>query len=220
QFFSSMDQTLSTIPCFQCKFPIQPNSSNSCVKCLQSKNDITLGLRKKLYLLYCPRCKTYSEPLTSWIKLPLQPKQLLDFCLILLQKNLSSSNVRLVRSQTIPSQPNSKIIKIRVTVQKETLQQSYLVDFVQHKRACKSCSPKPDPDQWNSVVELRQHACHMRLDHAIWKHDVAARAVKINKMKHGVDFFFANRIHVNKLLDFIKGGLPVRISERFDFSAT
>ncbi|XP_058746745.1 uncharacterized protein LOC131619691 [Vicia villosa] len=189
------------------------------VKCLRSKNDITVGLRKKLYLLHCPQCKTYSEPLKSWI----QSNQLLDLCLKLLEKNLSFTNVRLVRSQTIPSQPNSKIIKIRVTVQKEvitgeTLQQSYLVEFVQHNRVCESCtSPQPDPDQWNSVVELRQDGCAMHsffsLKHAILKHGVAANAVRINEMKHGLDYFFANRIHVNKLLDFIKGRLPVRVSE-------
>ncbi|KAL5101368.1 hypothetical protein RYX36_005695 [Vicia faba] len=221
---TDVDLTFRTIPCFQCKFQIQPNSSNTlCVKCLRSKNDITLGLRKKHYLLHCPQCQTYSEPLTSWIKLPLQPKQLLDFCLVILQKNLSSSNVRLVCSQTIPSRPNSKIIKIRATVQKqvpngEILHQSYLVEFVQHNRICESCTRvQPNPNQWDSVVQLRQHALRMhsffRLEHAISKHGVAANAVRINKMKHGIDYFFFNRIHANRLLDFIKGRLPVRISE-------
>ncbi|CAL5190586.1 unnamed protein product [Lathyrus oleraceus] len=219
------DQTFLTIPCSQCKLPIQPNSpSTLCLKCFRSKNDsITLGLPNKLYLLHCPQCKTYSEPLKSWIKLQLQPKQLLDFCIILLEKNLSFNNIRLVRYQTIPSQPNSNIIKIRATVQKEvingeSLQQSYLVEFVQHNRVCESCARvQPDHDEWNFVVQLRQHACLMRsffrLDHAIPKHRVAANAVRINKMKHGIDYFFSNRIHANKLPDFIKGRVPVRISE-------
>ncbi|KAI5381247.1 uncharacterized protein LOC127117733 [Lathyrus oleraceus] len=217
------DRTFRTTPCSQCNFPIQPDSSNTCIQCLRSKNDITLGLPKKLHLLHCPQCKTYSEPLKSWIKLQLQPKQLLDFCLILLEKNLSFNNLRLVRSQTILYEPISKIIKIRATVQKEvlnaeTLQQSYLVEFVQHNCICESCTRvQPDHDEWNSVVQLRQHGClkrsFFRLDHGISKHRVAAYAVRINKMKHGIDYFFSHRIHVNKLLDFIKGRVPVRVSE-------
>ncbi|KAI5433099.1 uncharacterized protein LOC127121676 [Lathyrus oleraceus] len=189
------------------------------VKCLGSKNDITLGLRKKLYLLHCPQCKTYSEPCKSGI----QSNQLLVFCLKLLETNLSSNNARLVGSQTVPSQPDSKIIKISVTVQKqaingEILQQSYLVEFVQRNRVCESCtSLQPDHDQWNSVVKLRRHDCPMHsffwLEHAISKYGLAVNAVKINDMKHCIDYFFANTIHVNELLDFIKERNPVRISE-------
>ncbi|XP_058746746.1 uncharacterized protein LOC131619692 [Vicia villosa] len=73
------------------------------------------------------------------------------------------------------------------------------------------------PDQRNSVVQLRHHGYRMRsfirLKRAILKHGVAANAVRINMTKHGTDYFFPDRIHADKLLDFLKGRLPVGISE-------
>ncbi|CAI8586821.1 unnamed protein product [Vicia faba] len=223
------DRTFCAIPCSQCKFPIQPNSPNPCVKCLPSKNDITLGLRKKHYLLHCPQCKSYLDSPKTAIKLQFQSEEFLAFCIKQLEKNLTSKNVRLLRSQTIPTQPDSNIIKISVTVQKEvpngeTLQQSYFVDFVQHNRICDLCTRvRPNPNQWNSVVQLKQQAacCDMRsffhLERVILRHCVAANDVRINKMKHGNTFFFPNRISANKFIDFVKGQVPVRISESNGF---
>ncbi|XP_058746747.1 uncharacterized protein LOC131619693 [Vicia villosa] len=191
------------------------------------KNDITLGLRKKHFLPYCPLCKTYRDTPKTPIKLQFQSKQHLDFCIKQLEKNLSAKKVRLLGSQVIPTQPDSNIIKISVTVQKEvlngeTLQQSYDVEFVQHNRICEPCTRvQPNPNQWNSVVQLKPQHCDMRsffhLEWLILKHCAAVNDVRINKMKHGIDFFFPDRSGAIKFLDFVKGEVPVRISESKGF---
>jgi nonsense-mediated mRNA decay protein 3 len=202
---------------------MKPNPANICAKCLCAKEDITLGLFKKVTLMHCPECKSYFQPPNTWIKLQFDSKELLAFCLKKLEKNMKSKNVRLVNAVTVPTEPNSKRIKVKVYVQKEVMngsivECSYDVEFVQHNRMCGACTKVfANPDQWVSVVQLRQHVSHMRtflkLEQAILKHGVASNALRIKQMKQGMDFFFTKESYARKFLDFIKGQVPVNICD-------
>jgi nonsense-mediated mRNA decay protein 3 len=95
---------------------------------------------------------------------------------------------------------------------------SYDVEFVQHNRMCGGCTKVfANPDQWVSVVQLRQHVSHKRtflkLEQAILKHGVASNALRIKQMKQGMDFFFTKESYARKFLDFIKGQVPVKICD-------
>lgn len=216
-------QTFHSIPCCECGISIQPNVANMCVKCLRSKVDITQGLLRKLKLVHCPECESYLQPPTTWIKLQLESKEFLSFCLKKLEKNMKSKTVRLVFAQTIPTEPNSNRVKIMVKVQKEVLnkailEQSYDVEFFRLNQMCKSCTRvQANPDQWISVVQLRQQVSHMRtffhLEQLILKHGVNANAVRIKQMNQGIDLFFSNQSNAIKIVDFVKGQVPVRISQ-------
>ncbi|XP_050908083.1 uncharacterized protein LOC127121673 [Lathyrus oleraceus] len=143
--------------------------------------------------------------------------------MIKLQSNINSNKVILLHAETVPSESNARIIKTRVSVQKEGIngdnfQQSYVVEFVQHDHICEPCSRvQANPNQWVYVVQLRKHGSHARsflyLERFIWKHAVAVNAVRIDKTKHGTDFDFADEVCAKKLVDFIKGLKPVNICE-------
>ncbi|KAK3030283.1 hypothetical protein RJ639_039866 [Escallonia herrerae] len=130
------------------------------------------------------------------------------------------NKIRGVHAEFIWTEPHSKRIKVRFTIQKEVLanaifEQKYIVEYVQHERMCDSCSRvQANPDQWVAVVQLRQHVSHRRtffyLEQIILKHDAAARAINVKQMSEGIDFFFANRSHAIKFVEFVGRVAPVK----------
>jgi nonsense-mediated mRNA decay protein 3 len=133
-------------------------------------------------------------------------------------KNLNK--VRLVHAEFIWTEPHSKRIKVKLVVQKEVLngailEQSYTVEYVQQEHMCESCARvQANPDQWVAAVQLRQHVSHRRtffyLEQLILKHGAAASAIKITQMDQGIDFFFSNRSHGVKFVEFVGKVAPVR----------
>ncbi|CAB4300606.1 unnamed protein product [Prunus armeniaca] len=210
-------QTVGSVLCCKCGIPMAPNAANMCVKCLRSEVDITEGLQKHVTIVHCPECDCYLQPPRTWIKAQLESKELLTFCVKRL-KNLNK--VRLVHAEFIWTEPHSKRIKVKLKVQKEVLngailEQSYVVEYVQQEHMCESCSRvQANPDQWVASVQLRQHVSHRRtffyLEQLILRHGAAASAIKIKQMEQGIDFFFANRSHGVKFVEFVGKVAPVR----------
>ncbi|CAK8566686.1 unnamed protein product [Lathyrus sativus] len=216
----TVQRTIGSVKCCKCGILMQPNAANMCVKCLRSEVDITEGLLKRLVLVHCPDCESYLQPPRTWVKLQLESKELLTFCLKRLQKNMNINKAKLVNAEFIWTEPHSKRVKVKVSVQKEVyhgaiLEQSYLVEYVQQDHMCESCSKvAANPDQWVAAVQLRQHVSHRRtffyLEQLILKHGAAARAVRIKQMDHGIDFYFTSRSHGNKFVEFIGKVSPIR----------
>ncbi|XP_041010080.1 60S ribosomal export protein NMD3-like [Juglans microcarpa x Juglans regia] len=210
-------QTVGSVLCCRCGIPMAPNAANMCVKCLRSEVDITEGLQKHVIIIHCPECDSYLQPPRTWLKAQLESKELLTFCVKRL-KNLNK--VRLVHAEFIWTEPHSKRIKVRLKVQKEVLngailEQSYVVEYVQQEHMCEPCSRiQANPDQWVAAVQLRQHVSHRRtffyLEQLILKHNAAASSIKIKQMDQGIDFFFSNRSHGVKFVEFVGKVAPIR----------
>lgn len=213
-------QTIGSVLCCKCGIPMQPNAANMCVKCLRSEVDITEGLLKHLILVHCPECDSYLQPPRTWVKAQLESKELLTFCLNKLKRNYNSNKVRLVHAEFIWTEPHSKRIKVKAKVQKEILngailEQTYPIEYVQQEHMCESCSRiQANPDQWVAAVQLRQHVTHRRtffyLEQLILKHGAAAGAIRIKQLDQGIDFFFSNRSHGVKFVEFVGKVAPVR----------
>ncbi|MBA0739380.1 hypothetical protein Gogos_012658 [Gossypium gossypioides] len=185
-------QTRGTVLCCKCGISMAPNPANMCVTCLRSEVDIT--------------------------EAQLESKELLTFCVKRLETDLKK--VRLVNAEFIWTEPHSKRIKVKLKVQKEVLngailEQSYVVEYVQQDNMCDSCTRfQANPDQWVASVQLRQRVSHRRtffyLEQLILKHDAAAHAIKIKQMDQGIDFFFANRSHAVKFVEFLGKVAPTK----------
>lgn len=216
----TVHQTIGSVSCCKCGIPMQPNAANMCVKCLRSEVDITEGLLKHQRLVHCPECDSYLQPPRTWIKAQLESKELLTFCLNRLKRNFASNKVRLIHAEFIWTEPHSKRIKVKVIVQKEVLngailEQSYPIEYVQEEHMCESCSRiQANPDQWVAAVQLRQHVTHRRtffyLEQLILKHGAAASAIRIKQLDQGIDFFFSNRSHGVKFVEFLGKVAPIR----------
>ncbi|KAK6116180.1 hypothetical protein DH2020_008449 [Rehmannia glutinosa] len=202
--------TVGSVLCCKCGILMQPNATNMCLKCLRTEVDITEGLQKRVEITHCPDCDSYLQPPSTWIKAELESKKLLTFCLNSLN---GLKKVRLVHAEFIWTEPHSKRIKVKLTVQKEVLngailEQACIAEYSVHEKMCDSCSRiQANPDQWECVVQLRQHVPHRRtffyLEQLILKHDAAKYAIRIKQMKQGIDFFFKNHNHGDKFVDFL-----------------
>ncbi|KAL5549011.1 hypothetical protein UlMin_004242 [Ulmus minor] len=83
------------------------------------------------------------------------------------------------------------------------LEQTYAVEFVQQEHMCESCSRvQANPDQRTFFY----------LEQLILKHGAAATALKIKQMDRGIDFFFSNRSHGVKFVEFVGKTFSVEIS--------
>ncbi|CAH9128365.1 unnamed protein product, partial [Cuscuta epithymum] len=159
----TVPQTIGSVLCCKCGISMQPNVANMCANCLCSEVDITEGLQKHVIIRYCPQCECYLQPPRSWIKAPLESKELLTFCV----KRLTNLNaVHLVHAEFIWTEPHSKRIKIKLRVQKEVLhgailEQAYTIEFVVQYLHCDSCAKvHANQDQWVAIVQLRQNVSH------------------------------------------------------------
>lgn len=84
-------------------------------------------------LQHCKFCNRYLVPPSSWQFAELESKELLSLCLRRVKPQLT--NVRLVDASFIWTEPHSKRVKVKLTVQKEVftnavLQQSFVIEYV------------------------------------------------------------------------------------------
>lgn len=210
-------QTLGSVLCCKCGISMQPNAANMCVKCLQTEIDITEGLQRNVTIVHCPECDKYLQPPKKWFKAELESKKLLTFC-VKRVKNLNK--VRLVNAEFIWTEPHSKRIKVKLRVRKEVLngavlEQSFTVEYVVQDQMCETCSrAQANPDQWVAAVQLRQHVSHRRtffyLEQIILKQDAAKAAIRVRQMDQGIDFFFNNRSHALKFVEFLGKFVPIK----------
>ncbi|GAV05865.1 hypothetical protein RvY_15929 [Ramazzottius varieornatus] len=204
------------ILCFSCGTPIEPNATNMCIACLRSKVDITEDIAKQNTLNMCKSCHRYAVPPGQWVTCAPESKELLSICL---KRVKGLAQVRLVDANFVWTEPHSRRIKVKLTVQKEViqgavLQQTFVIEYVVHTQMCDNCHRAEAKDFWRSVVQLRQKAEHKKtfyyLEQLILKHKAHLRTVNIKQLPAGVDFFFANRSDARKFLDFLLSVVPCR----------
>ena len=120
-------------------------------------------------------------------------------------------SVKIVDSNFVWTEPHSKIIKIKLTVQKEVnkllIQTSFIVEFIVEWTQCDDCAKTFTPHTWNASCQIRQKVSHKRtfmlLEQILLKHKAHAKAINVTEVPEGMDFFFANKSHANALADFI-----------------
>ena len=93
-----------------------PNSSNTCMQCLKSQVDITEGISKTCQLHHCRECDRYQRP--PWARCELESPQLLSLCL---KQVKGLKRVKMIDAAFIWTEPHSRRLKVKLTVQKEVL---------------------------------------------------------------------------------------------------
>lgn len=208
------------ILCCECGVPIAPNAANACVGCIRTRVDITEGIPKQGQLYWCKFCDRYLQPPNSWISAPLESKELLAVCLKKLKSSLSK--VRLVDAGFIWTEPHSKRVKVKLTVQKEVmggavLQQIFAVEFTQHSQMCDDCRKIEAKDYWRACVQVRQRCDHKKtlfyMEQLILRHKAHANCNGILPVNGGIDFYFAKERDAKRLVEFLTAALPCRYSK-------
>ncbi|GAB6025122.1 ribosome-binding protein [Chamberlinius hualienensis] len=207
---------ITTILCCKCGIAIEPNPANMCMECVRSVIDITEGIPKQCTIYFCKGCERYLQPPTHWITCCLESRELLQLCLKKL-KNLNK--VRLVDASFVWTEPHSKRIKVKLTVEKEVLngaimRQVFIVEYVVNSQMCDQCHRFEAKDFWKAVVQVRQMVNHKKtfyyLEQRILKHKAHENTLNIKAQHSGLDFYFASKDHARKFTEFLVAVVPCR----------
>ena len=155
------------------------------------------------------------QPPTSWVTAALESRQLLGICL----KRVKGLNkMHLVDAGFIWTEPHSKRIKVKITIQKDVggamLQQSSIVEFQVVNQICEDCQRVEAKDYWKCVVQVRQRARHKKtffyLEQLILKLNAHHKTVSIKQTPDGIDFYYATQQDARKLVEFLMSVAPCR----------
>ena len=132
----------ATVLCCLCGVPMCANPSGMCVECVRTQVDITEGISKSCVVQYCSQCERYLQPPKHWIRADLESKELLTFCI---KRIKGLQKVKLVDAGFVWTEPHSKRLKTKLTIQKEVLngailQQTFVTEFVVEWRMCDALS--------------------------------------------------------------------------------
>eukprot|EP00796_Vickermania_ingenoplastis_P012912 gene12912-8769_t len=224
--YSHREAFVPKVSCCVCGIIIDSNPSNMCPSCLRSNVDITDAIQKEYILQYCPECGRYLQPPKYWLRAELESRELLTLCLKRLKglnitsgSNSNFTKAKLVDAKFIWTEPHSKRIKLKLTVQKEVynnivIQQSCSIEYIVAWQLCPTCEKvATGQPQWDACVQLRQKAAHKKtflfLEQLILKKRMHENFIRIEGQPEGLDFFFAHKSHALNFIEFLNKTAPV-----------
>ncbi|TPX35572.1 hypothetical protein SmJEL517_g02148 [Synchytrium microbalum] len=211
--------TEQRILCASCGTVIAPNPANLCVNCIRNSVDVSEGIPKQAIVHFCRNCNRYQQPPQGWIQCELESRELLALCL---KKLRGLSKVRLVDAGFIWTEPHSRRIKLKLTIQKEVfastiLQQVFVVEFTVLGTQCDECTRVAAQLTWKACVQVRQKVNHKRtflyLEQLILKHNAHNHTTNIKEVKDGLDFFYGRRENALRMVEFLQAVIPVKIKQ-------
>lgn len=210
---------LSRILCCNCGAPIDGTTAAGalCYDCIKLTVDISQGIPREATLPFCRDCDRWLMPPTSWVVAALESRELLALCL---KKLRGLNKVRIVDASFIWTEPHSRRVKVKLTVQDSVqdgvlLQQTFEVVFVVAYQQCPDCAKSYTANVWRACVQVRQKVLHKRtflfLEQLILKHGAHRDTLNIKEAKDGIDFFFSARNQAEKFVDFLNSVVPVKV---------
>jgi len=187
-----------------------------CVACLREQIDISEGIPKQGTLYFCRNCERYLQPPATWTKASLESRELLSVCL---KKIKGLNKVRLIDAGFVWTEPHSKRIKVKLTIQQEVmngavLQQTFVVEFTVCGQMCDDCHRVEAKDYWRACVQVRQKTSHKKtlfyLEQLILKHRAHASASSIKQVHEGLDFYYQHQQEAKKMVEFLQAVVPSR----------
>ena len=179
--------------------------------------DVGEDIARTVTMDRCSGCGRYSVPPHHWRSCDHESKELLEICL---KKVHGLDKVKLIDASFIWTEPHSKRLKIKVTIQKDmfegvTLQQSLVVEFIVKSTYCKNCHMVAAEIQWTCVVQVRQKVDSKRtlylLEQLIIKHRAHTRTVQVKEVPDGIDFFFLHRRDADRFTNFVLSSAPAKL---------
>lgn len=208
---------VATVLCCNCGVPMDGSQGLvMCYDCIKLNVDITEGIPREANISFCRNCERFLQPPTQWIHAQLESRELLAICL----RRLKGLNkVRLVDASFIWTEPHSRRIRVKLTVQGEAMQntivqQTFEVEYVVVAMQCPDCAKSYTTHTWRATVQIRQKVAHKRtflyLEQLILKHNAHADTVSIQESKDGLDFFYSQKNHATKMVEFLTAVAPIK----------
>ncbi|KIX04449.1 uncharacterized protein Z518_05317 [Rhinocladiella mackenziei CBS 650.93] len=211
----------ATILCCNCGAPIDGTASAGalCYECIKFSVDVSEGIQREGVLHTCRDCERWLSPPSQWVSAAPESRELLALCL---RKLRGLNKVRIIDASFLWTEPHSRRVKVKITVQQEAyegtiLQQTFEVEYVVAFQQCPECAKSYTPNTWRASVQVRQKVPHKRtflyLEQLVLKHQAHKDTINIKEVKDGLDFYFAQRNHAEKFVDFLTSVTPVRVKK-------
>ena len=145
--------------------------------------------------------------------------------------------MRLTEAHFIWTEPHSKRLRVSLTIQKEVsdpghvfgitclahirqvltstiLEQIFEIEYLVQHTQCPDCAKLAAKNTWKALVQVRQKVSHKRtflyLEQLIVKHGAQKDTISVKEARDGLDFFYSQRSHAIKMVEFLAGVVPVR----------
>lgn len=158
----------------------------------------------------------YLQPPANWVSCALESRELLAMCL---KRIKGLEKVHLVDANFVWTEPHSKRVKVKLTIQKEVLgstilEQVFVVEFTVHNQMCDDCRRQEASDYWKAVVQVRQRTNEKKtlfyVEQLILKHNAHANTLRIKEQHGGLDFYYGSKQDARRLVDFLLSVVPCR----------
>ena len=98
------------------------------------------------------------QPPNTWIVADLESRELLTFCI---KRTRGLTKVKVVGANFVWTEPHSRRIKVKYTVQKEVfagaiLEQVFVVEYFVNNQQCIECQRIMADNTWVAVAQVRQ----------------------------------------------------------------
>ena len=94
------------------------------------------------------------------------------------------------------------------------LEQIFEIEYLVQHGQCPDCAKLAAKNTWKAVVQVRQKVPHKRtflyLEQLILKHNAQKDTISIKEVRDGLDFFFSQRSHALKMVEFLASVAPVK----------
>lgn len=204
--------------CCLCGVEVTGREGAHCARCLQQEVDITEGISRRVHIERCGTCGRYQRP--PWVVADLESRELLAVCLKHVRGITKEHKV--IDAKFLYTEPHSKELKVKVTVQKEALnnlvmQQYVVVEFRVDDLQCGDCKKSYTKHTWESSVQVRQRAEHRRtlahLESLILKNKAHSDIIGMEEQREGLDFFFRRHKDAEAFVSFVKTYAVVRCQD-------
>ncbi|VVT54996.1 uncharacterized protein SAPINGB_P004367 [Magnusiomyces paraingens] len=213
------------IACANCGNPMESQGVAICPECIRLSVDITRDIQKSGTLVFCRKCGRLQVPPSHWVYAPPESRELLA---AILKRIRGLSKVRLVDARFIWTEPHSRRLKLKISVQGEAeeyqntvVQQSFEAEFVEQGSQCPDCAKSYTANTWVASIQVRQRVAHKRtffyLEQLILKHKAHKNTVNIQENKEGLDFYYNDRKYAVKMMEFLQSVIPVKVKKSEEF---
>lgn len=94
------------------------------------------------------------------------------------------------------------------------LEQIFEIEYLVQHTQCPDCAKLAAKNTWKALVQVRQKVTHKRtflyLEQLILKHGAQKDTVGVKEVRDGLDFFYSQRSHAIRMVEFLTGVVPVR----------
>lgn len=199
---------VNQIHCCICGVMIDPNPSNTCIHCLKDRINVSEGIEEKQEITRCSGCLRFYN-VNHWKMIELESADLMTLCLKTIK---GLKNVKIVDSSFIWQEPNCKVVKVKIQIQREcegvTLEKGMIITYRLNSKQCPDCAKSFTPHTWKAQVQLRQRVSHKRtllfLEQLMLKHSVLSHCLNVEEHPFGINLYFRQKNEALKVVEFLQ----------------